>query len=501
MARRALLAFIANSTNITVAATENRHAVGSALAIMGYEVSTMTTNVSSAYWDAFLTDDAGFELIVVMNLVSYVHTDKFAAALLKGAAVVPVFHLGMNIDGTSPEQASGCDRNDAGASYYWATHVDTNTAVPVYGRQYDVSTTYPTIGALVDPLMVAEGNPAKLFMWRRRGTGKPTYYCADPGSYTLAGLYVMMATAIKDGHLSPPPRRAGMSICVDDLPETAAPGPGAWTGKTSTFEDLERVYQIQQDYGMPLYWGVHSETAELAKIPQSTWDWIASRTAPKGGLIYIIEHADDNWADDVAKTTIDTTYASRVAALATVGLVDDPDFRFFSVNQIGQRGMQLMSPRRALTSSPAGATLQTGYGFKAYRASIGNAASSSKFTARVGRYSGRALAYQRGMLAINGINNLSAATDVDLDRATEVQAYALTVWQNALGQVPWNTCYTLYLHGSHFFDGHDGGTGPGFEILSSIGAMSNYCSDVLQWRQFGDVHRAALGVQTTGGIA
>ena len=500
MARRVLLAFIANTTNLTAVAAENRHAVTSALRIMGYDVSVACTTVSSTYWDQFLTSDGGYEFIVVMNLISYVNTDRFAANLLTGSAVIPVFHIGFNIDGTSPEQVSGCDRNDAGASYYWARHVPTGIAVPVFGRQYDVSTTFPVIGALVDPLMVAEANPAKLFMWRRRGTRRPTYYCADPGSYILAGLYIMMATAIYDGHIRPPRRRASIHLDIDDLPETLAPGPGAWTGAVSTFADLQRVYSIQEKWGMPIAWGIHSETAELVKIPMSTWRWIAQRTIPRGGLIQIIEHADDNWGDDVTKATIAANFASRIASLASVGLVADGSYRYFSVNQIGQRGLQLMSPRRALTSDPANAASILGYGFQAYRAATGNGGNPTKFSARVARYPGNALAYQRGMLAITGINNLSAAADPDLDRATDVQAYALTVWQNALGQCPWNICYSLYMHGSLFFDGHSGATGPCFEMIDCIGGMVNYCRSVLTFTDFAPRHRRAFGLPTEGGI-
>jgi hypothetical protein len=468
---------------------------------MGYDVSVMTTTVGSAYWDTFLTGNDGFEFIVVMNLVSYVNTDKFAANLLTGAARIPVFHIGFNIDGASPEQVSGCDRNDSGATYYWARHLPTGVSVPVYGRQYDITPNYPLIAPLVDPLMVAEANPSKLFMWRRRGTGKPTYYCADPGSNILAGLYLMMTQAIRDGHMSGPPRRAPIHLDIDDLPETLAPGPGVWAGARSTFGDLQRVYSIQQRWNMPVSWGVHSELAELAKIAPEVWAWIAARTTRRGGLIWIIEHGDDNWGDDVAKSTIASTFATQVSNLATVGLVPDGSYRFFSVNQIGQRGLQLMSPRVALTSDPAGLVPRAGYGFQAYRASTGNPAESAKFTARVARYPGNQLAYQRGMYAITGINNLSAAADVNLDRLVNVQSYALTVWQNALGQLPWNSCYALYMHGSHFFDGHDGGTGPGFEMIDVMGAMVNYCDQVLRWTMPGEFMGIPHARQVTGGIA
>jgi hypothetical protein len=463
---------------------------------LGYEVDTKIVEDDSAFYTELITDDKGYDFGVFVrgggSALSPTHTigDVFLAGLTK----IPVFHInhttfnGLDNHGLYKEGASAlrvCDWAFNSSSFQFA-NLCTKLALRVCDWAFNSSSFQ--FANLCTKLLVrtSEGFTAADYDYyatssddgapvaARYKSGTTSVYIDSSGSEGSL-LFPLMQAAIDRGEMPPPPRKGLVCYDIDDFP-----------GADSTQADHEAAYAIMEKYGIYASWGIHASEAGLAEQPDSTWTWLESKSIVNGGYIYPMEHLGGTFWNDT-KPNIDTFYRSHVTNMQAKGITTGWDadgldsfyYHYANTNQIGETGLQLMSPNDEVYCSPADDTQQVGYGIRVQRTQDGGTAGGGgQGLIRTSRQQ-LELAQLYGVYLMAG-NNRLLSTDKAITLSGDMsEFYGATVRDALCRSVQYNNI--AYMHGGNFWDGHDGGTAPGQEVLTIIGEMVTYCKDILKF--------------------
>ena len=432
------------------------------LEAMGYECDVQFIIEDSAWLRSFNQTDYGYDFIVWFKGTFGWTSSDAAKVILTGEAVIPTFIVGYSQAGGAGTTADliGITRL-ATAGYKWLDHKNGFT-YPGYTFEYEA-----TAARLADltPIVTVNsptGTPTSGYaVWHQAKIVGPrtTIYVDAGGGTSGINLPNLIQEAVNDRVIDKPRYRLFGAVDLDDFPDN-----------TMVLSDLETTYGIMQQYKIPSTWGIIADTSYINTVDQSLYDFVAAHSADKGGLIYPIDHAgNDYW--DSAFSTIDANYQTSIANMLSKGIhngsnapeyTDSWGYRYFNTNALNDNGARVCEK----------------YGLKAIR--LSKAIKGTGVTANwIGspQDAGSALSYHRGMLLLPS-ESFIASSETNLDLNSDLNKFAITVKAWIVGCLAHK--HILYMHGANFYDGHSGGNAPGNVIMRAIGGLSSFMKDVVE---------------------
>lgn len=442
---------------------------------MGYEVDIQFLIEGSTWLAEFERVDWGYDFIVFFKGTFGWNASDVGQVILTGEAIIPTFCMGLSLTDTNSTIRSIGVNRVATASNKVVTHKRHSTQFKyvVNTFQYEVAPTRVndiTILTEVDDPAASTYtvfNQAKL-----KGTNTTVY--VDVGSGSSANFPMLYQEALNDGLVPRPRYRLQGAFDIDDYPDS-----------TNTLADLEATYAIQEQFNLPITYGIISDTGSIGNVDQSLYDFIAARQPNKGGLIYPIDHAgSDFW--DSAYATIESNYQTSLTNMRSVGLRCGDNaplydnswgYRFFNNNAVNGDGARIAEK----------------YNFGVLR--LANGIKSSGVTDKwlgtpttTNNLAGHVFSIHRGML-LCGSGSFMGTGDISLDITTDASTFApsLNHWFLSLSDL-----LIPFVHGSNFYDAHDSGNAPGNVLLRQIGHCSQWMKDIVDF-----VHPSAFMEQYT----
>lgn len=451
---------------------------------MGYTVDEMVAELDSDFADSFSTTGNGYEFIVWVRIQTGIFASDKTATLLDGTAKIPTF-ITMPLDdsGSTANQTIGVNRTKSySGNYKYCTHTAKGLTIPVETAEWQVTAGFESrleVVMVVDDPETTTPEPgydpgkAVFSVAKIKGANYPTsgtivYF--EGGGTIGANLPLIMQEAIDDGLIEPPTYKLLGNFDNDDIPDP-----------NHTLSDIQQTMELQEQYGIPSTWGI--DPVEWAALDQTIADYIISKNAVDGGLMYPIEHEGNTYWDDTY-ANIDSFYTSHVSSIQSNGLrlgynadgLDSFGYHYFNTNAFNDDGAKVASQ----------------YGMKVCRLSTGFQAGSGTYPDKyigIQAEGGHSFEWHRDMLLVNGVNAIGSG-DVNLDPVADLDEFAqeLSLWyQDCLAHGA-----VLYMHGGNFYDGHDGGNAPGFQVLRNIGDMQILCKDLCKHAFPTELYDAAI---------
>jgi hypothetical protein len=429
---------------------------------MGYEVDGRAVNPSSEWLEQFRYSDFGFEFIVFLTGTFGWGPNNPGTTILNGQSRIPTFCVGINKADTNSTMLSiGIERLTAN-QYKFVSCAERGLRYPTLINEYQ-----PSLSRQSDltPICVVEdptGTPtvgAEVFSQCKVEGEHSTVYVDCGGQSSGINLPLLMAVAIDDGAIEEPDYKLQGSIDLDDYPTPV-----------TTLPDLQTTYAIQKKYNIPSTWGIISDTQAIGSVSQDQYDFVSANSPDKGGLLYPISHAGNNYWDGSFES-IDQGYLTTILNMNSVGVKNGSDdlqtnswgYRYFNTNAVNDNGARVcekynMGVIRLSTTIKGTGVLDNWLG------------SPSQI--------GSSVSFHRGLLLVPSYSFI-ASDEVNLDPQADILKFANTItggWLNrglSQGSV-------TYLHGGNFYDGHDGGNAPGNLVMESIGQLSRAMSKVVE---------------------
>lgn len=442
------------------------------LSSMGYQVDERPLEDASTF--ASTLTAASYEFIVIPHLRGASWTtwssgsDKPIGQMLKGNVPITVFALGIDQDnnalilanvGAGPKAVPSSNSKVLWRNCDWYMP---RTAYSITQQAH--------MGSL--GILQTDGTGAYSVAWRYHGANGWVYVQAGQ-QYNGIGhsLHLLMVEAIEAGHILPPPLKHRLVIDVDDMP----------AGDTATsirILDVERVYAAQQRMKMPCSWGLRPEDWVGKRVPPEVTQFIAARTADKGGLLYPVVHSGLWYWKDGTKSEKQALFfadlATFVAANIRVGrsdsMVDQWGYMYVNNNAYDEETFQLASPETAIWCDPTNSVVKTGYGWKVARLDTFNAINNEGYgvprTSSAGLFS-----TVRGTRLIGSWTSMASSdVSVDFDDGGAGGIIAANSWSGMFTQCGMRRA-SFYMHGQNCFIDHDGGNAPCTRILESFASL------------------------------
>lgn len=457
------------------------------LTTMGYKVDLLAVQDSASV----LMDDIGarYEFVVIPNVDGTASWTTWTSGAgkpigrtLKGASPIPVFVCGVRMPSDTKIDAAigaGARSAEAQRAVQWRG---------VTWYQYCGTYTLTNQSHMSNLETLAYGaTQADAVMWRFKGSGGWVYASAGTnhtGEYSL--LMHMMAEAVMAGHIKAPPRKLPLVFDFDDMPDCY--------GGAQTIADMERLYSAQQRLSMPCAWGIRCDDIPLNRMPVAMSDWVAARTADKGGLIYPITHSGAWFWKDGAKSVKDTKFRDDIALCNSRGIrvgwtadqTDQWGYYYFNTNSFDQLTLELASPETAYWTSPDNKSSRAGYGWAVARSDKLDGINNKSIGEIT--YLTRGTTWHRGVLVVGAWSPFGAGTkSLDFGDGASGTTTASQSCNRLLGYSH-GGIGAMYLHGSNTYDGHSGGNAPGTRLIEVL--ADNYQAGLRNVVQF--VHGSEL---------
>jgi hypothetical protein len=240
---------------------------------------------------------------------------------------------------------------------------------------------------------------------------------------------------------------------------------------------MNRAYAAMQAMSLPSAFGIRTEDIQNSFFTPEMTAWLSSRTADKGGLLYPIVHRGTwTWAaqtksaaDALQRFDISLSSGAGIRVGSDDGQLNAWGYTYANNNAFSEGSAQLGQPGTHFTASPSAQAIQAGYGWQVIRAfQLGGAN-----TASIGApgYESFGECWYRGIRVVDSTYQMTdAQKSLDFDDgstgSTQVAFQFARLFNDTLG-----AGMPLYLHGSNFYDGHDGGNAPGARWLEMLAGI------------------------------
>lgn len=470
----------ANWTNNYNGATMSLYAM---LERMGYDAEILPLDDSSTIMDdgALRYEFCVLPFTAVGLWATWtVGAGKPIGRMAKGESAIPLFVLGVTSNnnaillaslGAGPTDGATSARKLSwrGATWYMPQKVAYTVTVQAHMGSYAVW---------------EQDSSSGVTGWLYKGARGWVYVASGfnhPGDCN--SLPMMLAEAILRGHIAPPPQKLKAVVDVDDMP--------ACDGIVGIMDvsDVARVYEAMARMQMPNSWGIRPEDITAGRQSAAVSQYVAARTAEKGGLLYPVVHNGTWMWKDGAKAVKDAAYRADIATVNGAGIrvgsdaaqLDAWGYSYANNNALDEESHQLQQPGSDYTASVDGYSSRAGYGWRVVRLD-GLGGNNSESIGEPVEVFGAT--WYRGMrLVASHVHIGSSVLTADFDGADRTM-----ISIHCARWIRYGLCYGMpfYIHGQNCLQ--TGGNAPGARWLELLAGLHEAgLSNVVQY-----VHGSAL---------
>ncbi len=452
------------------------------LKALGYQVDLQVLDADAAIYTTLQSDATIYDFVVVVEGSGIGTASALVLDVLGGSLVVPVFHVYNIQSGNFSFFGHGLEQGTITSGAYRACTWEGND-LPLFCETRQISSTSSGNGPFSAgdyETLISDNVTGEIVAARYTGGSGSSVYMDAAASPAGNTLFILMQYAINNGEMPAPPRKGLIMMDVDDMPDI-----------NSTQTDVDNMISDYATFRIDITWGV--DAANMNNNPDSMWASI------EAAGIHCIENSE-SWDD--TKSNIDTFYRANIVNMQAKGLttgfdlagIDSFGYHNFESNQIGDNGLQLGSPYNAEFCSVSGTTRQNGYGFKTIRLTVGDHAMAVDTPQLASPKDQREITINRGTAFLQGGSSITSG-DLDLPYLANLDQYALqSIKLGIVEAAAYNKI--SYLHGTNFYDGHDGGTAPGLKVYEIMGNVVSFCASILEFAHPSDLavrHGIATG--------
>lgn len=410
-------------------------------------VRTVTATATTQY-DTLTTDDYAFCIVPRLRSTGSWTGSSELYQFFDGSLGIPTFVLSVNSSGVSAiHDRLGADNP--------ATSSPTSEKL-TYGTNTIYSSCIPhPIDSESDVDIFVEDSSGDAVVWRLNGATSSVYVDSSDivGTQIFTLFPIMLQEAINNGDVQVPPTKANLTFDLDDFPDA-----------TTTLADAEALHSVLDSYGIPCTIGVNPALGDT--VDSTIYEYISSRTYLNGGVFYPIVHNTTSgfFTGNYATTQTNYVGAGGVPYLQSninSGITNNVGgYSYFVNNYLSEGAFQALRD----------------YGVRVFRLDENAAQPYGGFVEPIGAYPRTGVPTA---LFVGSTSSLNLDTSLTVDGATEISRFTLLsgdfIGYGAYGgQVP-------YMHGTNFYDDHDGGNAPGLRFMSLFAETMAACSDVVQW--------------------